>query len=117
MTAIEPTIGNSNEFTCNDASSIFVTADDIELTLASISDTPELILSLANSSVVPNPCMSDCSVSSSVDAVVNTWLRLTISWDRPARSWPSTRVAAEPCERHTYPPVSVCIQQSSDYQK
>ena len=50
MTAIAPTIGNSNEFTCNDASSIFVTADDIELTLVSISDTPELILSLADSS-------------------------------------------------------------------
>ncbi|SVB65113.1 uncharacterized protein METZ01_LOCUS217967, partial [marine metagenome] len=30
ITAIAPIIGNNNEFTCNDASSILSTADDME---------------------------------------------------------------------------------------
>ena len=39
ITAIAPIIGNNNEFTCNDASSIFSTADDMEDTLVSIVST------------------------------------------------------------------------------
>ena len=96
ITAIAPIIGNNNEFTCNDASSILSTADDMEDTLLSIVSTLSRSLVLASSRVEPNPCMSVCSTSSSSDAVVNTSLRVMICLDIPAMSCPRTRVAAEP---------------------
>ena len=96
ITAMAPIIGNNNEFTCNDASSILSTADDIEDTLVSIVATLSRSLVLASSRVEPNPCMSDCNTPSSSYAVVNTSFRVMICLDIPAMSCPKTRVAAEP---------------------
>ena len=78
MTAIAPIMGNSSELTCNDACSIFSTADDIADTLVSMIVTLFSNFVLASSSVVPNPCMSVCNVSSSLDAVVKTSFRVII---------------------------------------
>ena len=72
MTAIAPIIGNNNEFTCNDACSMFSTADDMVDTLLSIVVTLSRSVVLASSSVSPNPCMSDCNTLRLSDAVVNT---------------------------------------------
>jgi len=91
MTAIAPIIGNNNEFTCNDASSILSTADDMEDTLLSIVSTLSRNVVLASSRVEPNPCMSVCNTSSSSDAVVNTSFRVMICLDIPAMSSPRTR--------------------------
>ena len=54
ITAMAPIIGNNNEFTCNDASSILSTADDMEDTLASIVVTLSRSLVIASSRVEPN---------------------------------------------------------------
>ena len=73
-------------------------ADDIVDTLVSICVTLSRILLLASSRVEPNPCMSVCSTSSSLEAVVNTSFRVTTCRDSPAMSCPSTSVAPDPCD-------------------
>ena len=57
---IDATIGNNNEFSCEDASSMFTTESDTDSTL-------ESMLLLALSSVEPNSWTSDFKVSSSAE--------------------------------------------------
>ena len=103
ITAIAPIIGNNNEFTCNDASSILSTADDMEDTLASIVVTLSRSVVLASSRVEPNPCMSACHTLRLSDAVVNTSSRITICLDIPPNSCPRKQVAAVPRDMSLIP--------------
>ena len=87
--AIDATIGNNKEFSCIDASSIFVTDCEIDDTLVST-------LSLARFKVEPKPSISDFSVSSEFEASSKIELSFMICSETPLMSWLKTKVAADP---------------------
>ena len=88
---IAPTIGNNNELSCVDASSMFSTDEDMVVTL-------EAMLVLADANVESNSSILDSKISSSLDVSSKIEFSFTICVDMPLISCFSIFVAAEPCE-------------------
>ena len=88
---IEAIIGNNNELSCDDASSIEFTDDEILSVLS-------LMLVLAVDKVSSNPEISDFKVFNSTDVSSNMELSLLICLLIPPRFWVRTCVAAKPFE-------------------
>ena len=85
---IAPTIGNNNELSCVDASSMFSTEEDMDVTL-------EAMLVLADANVESNSSILDSKISSSPDVSSKTEFSFKICSDIPLRSCVSTFVVAE----------------------